>query len=65
MRRYNYKNYNEIPTYMADYITEIVGYVNRVEEVPLTHINDFLNGLEEWYEDEVDVLKTSYTMTMQ
>jgi len=65
MRHYNYKNYNEIPTYMADYITEIVGNVNRVEEVPLTHINDFLNGLEEWYEDEVDVLKTSYTMTMQ
>ena len=35
MRRYNYKNHSEIPPYMADYLTDVVGTVDSVEEVPL------------------------------
>ena len=64
MRRYNYKNHSEIPPYMADYLTDVVGTVETVEEVPLDQINDFLNGLEEWYEDDVELLDNTYTMTM-
>ena len=64
MRRYNYKNHSEIPPYMADYLTDVVGTVETVEEVPLNQINDFLNGLEEWYEDDVELLDSTYTMTM-
>ena len=64
MRRYNYKNHSEIPPYMADYLTDVVGTVDSVEEVPLNQINDFLNGLEEWYEDDVELLDNTYTMTM-
>jgi len=64
MRRYNYKNHSEIPPYMADYITDVVGDVDKVEEVPLDQINDFLNGLEDWYEDDVELLDTNSYMTM-
>lgn len=64
MRRYNYKNHSEIPPYMADYLTDVVGTVETVEEVPLNQINDFLNGLEEWYEDDVDILDSTSAMTM-
>mgnify|MGYP003109358178 FL=1 len=64
MRRYNYKNHSEIPTYMADYLTDVVGNVDSVEEVPLNQINDFLNGLEEWYEDDVEILDSTSAMTM-
>ena len=64
MRRYNYKNHSEIPPYMADYLTDVVGTVETVEEVPLNQINDFLNGLEEWYEDDVEVLGSTSAMTM-
>jgi hypothetical protein len=64
MRRYNYKNHSEIPPYMADYITDVVGTVETVEEVSLNQINDFLNGLEEWYEDDVELLDSTYAMTM-
>jgi hypothetical protein len=64
MRRYNYKNHSEIPPYMADYLTDVVGTVETVEEVPLNQINDFLNGLEEWYEDDVELLDSTYAMTM-
>lgn len=64
MRRYNYKNHSEIPPYMADYLTDVVGTVDSVEEVPLNQINDFLNGLEEWYEDDVEVLGSTSAMTM-
>jgi len=64
MRRYNYKNHSEIPPYMADYLTDVVGTVDSVEEVPLNQINDFLNGLEEWYEDDVEMLDSTSTMTM-
>ena len=64
MRRYNYKNHSEIPPYMADYITDVVGTVETVEEVPLNQINDFLNGLEEWYEDDAELLDSTYAMTM-
>jgi len=64
MRRYNYKNHSEIPPYMADYLTDVVGTVDSVEEVPLNQINDFLNGLEEWYEDDVEILDSTSTMTM-
>ena len=64
MRRYNYKNHSEIPPYMADYLTDVVGTVDSVEEVPLNQINDFLNGLEEWYEDDIEVLDNISAMTM-
>jgi len=64
MRRYNYKNHSEIPPYMADYLTDVVGTVETVEEVPLNQINDFLNGLEEWYEDDVEILDSTSAMTM-
>jgi len=64
MRRYNYKNHSEIPPYMADYLTDVVGTAETVEEVPLNQINDFLNGLEEWYEDDVEILDSTSTMTM-
>jgi hypothetical protein len=64
MRRYNYKNHSEIPPYMADYLTDVVGTVDSVEEVPLNQINDFLNGLEEWYEDDVEILYSTSAMTM-
>jgi len=64
MRRYNYKNHSEIPPYMADYITNVVGDVDKVEEVPLDQINDFLNGLEDWYADDVELLDTNSYMTM-
>jgi hypothetical protein len=64
MRRYNYKNHSEIPRYMADYLTDVVGTVDSVEEVPLNQINDFLNGLEEWYEDDVEMLDSTSAMTM-
>ena len=64
MRRYNYKNHTEIPPYMAHYITDVVRTVQTVEEVPLNQINDFLNGLEEWYEDDVELLDSTYAMTM-
>ena len=64
MRRYNYKNHSEIPPYMADYLTDVVGTVETVEEVPLNQINDFLNGLEEWYESDVEILDSTSAMTM-
>jgi hypothetical protein len=49
---------------MADYLTDVVGTVDSVEEVPLNQINDFLNGLEEWYEDDVEILDSTSAMTM-
>ena len=47
---YNYTSYDSIPEYMEAYLLE-VGNVKRINQLSLKDINDFLNGLEEWYSD--------------
>ena len=49
---YNYKTHEEIPPYMASYVSGVAD-VKDVRELYLSDINDFLNGLIEWTEEQV------------
>ena len=50
LMKYDYETHGEIPPYMRDYILE-VSNAKRIEDVSVKSINDFLNGLEDWYND--------------
>jgi hypothetical protein len=52
LRVYSYKTHEEIPPYMASYIAGVAD-VKDVRELYLSDINDFLNGLIEWTEEQV------------
>ena len=49
---YNYREYQDIPPHMQDYIRS-VALVDDIRDLFLHDINDFLNGLVEWEEDQV------------
>jgi|TARA_R100000426_G_scaffold14859_2_gene14115 hypothetical protein len=51
---YKYKSHEEIPSYMRDYLLGIAD-VNHVEELDLDEINDFLNGQEEWHDEQGNI----------
>jgi len=47
---YKYRNHSDIPSYMKSYLITVSG-APYIEAVPVSHINDFLNGVEEWEGD--------------
>jgi hypothetical protein len=47
---FNFTDHEEIPTNTADYLLTVADAEN-IGEIPLEHINDFLNGLEEFVAD--------------
>lgn len=47
--RKHYQTYMEIPPLISEYI-RTVAHAKVIEEVPLPVINDFLEGLHEFYE---------------
>ena len=47
---YNYKDHDEIPSYMKDYLLSVID-ADSIYRVPVEHINDYLNGLDDWEED--------------
>lgn len=50
---YEFKNYSDIPDNLKDYILDVSGETH-IEDIPIEHINSFLNGNEIWSaEDEV------------
>lgn len=50
--KYDYKKYSDIPAYMSDYIRGAAGK-HTLKDIPLKDINSFLNGLEEWFSDDL------------
>ena len=46
IKTFNYTEHEEIPTDTAGYILTVAD-AHNIGEIPLEHINDFLNGLEE------------------
>jgi len=48
--KYAYKKYSDIPAYMSDYIRGAAGK-HTLKDIPLKDINNFLNGLEDWFDD--------------
>lgn len=47
---YNYKDHEEIPSYMKDYLLSVID-ADSIYHVPVEDINDYLNGLDDWEED--------------
>jgi hypothetical protein len=47
---YNYKDHDEIPSYMKDYLLSVID-ADSIYHVPVEDINDYLNGLDDWEED--------------
>lgn len=47
---YNYKDHDEIPSYMKDYLLSVID-TDSIYRVPVEDINDYLNGLDDWEED--------------
>ena len=47
---YNYKDHDEIPSYMKDYLLSVID-ADSIYHVPVEYINDYLNGLDDWEED--------------
>jgi hypothetical protein len=48
---YNYREYADIPPHMQDYIRS-VAQVDDIRDLFLHDVNDFLNGLIEWEEEQ-------------
>lgn len=46
---YNYKDHEEIPSYMKDYLLSVID-ADSVYYIPVEDINDYLNGLDDWEE---------------
>jgi len=49
--RYKYKSYSEIPENITGYMKKVTGSY-KLADVPLEDINDFLNGLESYYQEQ-------------
>ena len=47
---YNYKDHEEIPSYMKDYLLSVTD-ADSIYRVPVVDINDYLNGLNDWEEE--------------
>ena len=47
---YNYREYQDIPPHMQDYLKGVAN-VEDIRDLFLNDINDFLNGLISWEED--------------
>jgi hypothetical protein len=47
---YNYKDHDEIPSYMKDYLLSVID-ADSIYHVPVEDINDYLNGLDDWEEE--------------
>ena len=50
MSKYNYQSYEEIPSSVEAYILTVAA-TDMICDIPLDHINDFMNGYEEWEND--------------
>lgn len=50
-KMYNYREYQDIPQHMQEYVIG-VAQVNDIRDLYLNDINDFLNGLIEWNEEQ-------------
>lgn len=50
-KKYDFKTYNEISSMLRDYVLDVSGETH-IEDIPLEEINDFLNGVEVWTEEE-------------
>jgi len=51
--KYSFTSYNEIPSSLKDYVLDVSGE-EHIEDIPISEINDFLNGVETWdAEDEL------------
>jgi hypothetical protein len=48
---YNYREYQDIPKHMQEYVIG-VAQVDDIRDLYLNDINDFLNGLIEWNEEQ-------------
>ena len=48
---YNYREYSDIPKHMQEYVIG-VAKVDDIRDLYLNDINDFLNGLIEWNEEQ-------------
>lgn len=44
---YKYRNHTDIPGYMKSYLLT-VSQAPFIEAIPVSQINDYLNGVEEW-----------------
>lgn len=49
--RYRYKTHSDIPPYMKDYLLSVVGG-ESLKDVAVEDINNFLNGYDDWMEQE-------------
>jgi hypothetical protein len=47
---YNYKDHEEIPSFMKDYLLSVID-ADSIYRVPVEDINDYLNGINDWEED--------------
>jgi hypothetical protein len=50
-KMYNYREYADIPQHMQEYVIG-VAEVDDIRDLYLNDINDFLNGLIEWNEEQ-------------
>jgi len=50
-KKYDFKTYSEISAMLRDYVLDVSGETH-IEDIPLEEINDFLNGVEVWTEEE-------------
>lgn len=48
---YNFKSYNEIPANLVSYILTVADARN-ISDIPLKDINDYLNQLEDWADEQ-------------
>ena len=46
MQLYNYKDHDEIPPDLWDYMTSVADIAHSLTEVPIKEINEFLNFVE-------------------
>jgi len=65
IKKYNFKNHNEVPNHIALYIMDVAD-VESIEELAIEDINGFINGQDDWLrageEDELfdEVEQMSY-----
>ena len=52
MKRYNYKDHDEVPAHIQVYVMSVAD-VSDIAELDLEHINDFMNSLESWETEQV------------
>jgi hypothetical protein len=47
-----YKSYSDIEETIKDYILSVAYFANVIEDIPLSEINTYLAGLEDFYSGE-------------